>query len=234
MFDNQTQLIDPQEILLAMGYKRSDYLYPVPNVVVSFPGFAKELRVPRTGLPYNSTTWLTVWDLAIRKSAVTGDSDSLELAGITAAVLFRHAAYIHFRCAHAFEEKDKVDLKRFSATFLSIIEDLDALIYGQEATANIGRRKLAPRCDHESRHCLVDYYGPAWKLFLDSSLEGLINHKADLELISKHVRVAMARGQRPLPGNSKAANLNSRPELCAFIQASYFKYIDCRVTDLDL
>jgi len=216
-----------------MGYKQGDYLYPVPNPVVSFPGFSKELRVPESTLRYNPTTWLTVWDLAIRKTAVNGNVDSSELTRITAAVLFKHAAYIHFRCAHAFEEKDKVDLRRFSATFLAVIEDLDALVYGQDETANAGP-ELAPHCEHESRHCLVNYYGPAWKRFLEDSLEGLMNHKADLELNSKEVRVAMAGRQKPLPSHSKAADLNNPSQFYAFIHELYAKYIDCRVTDLDL
>ncbi len=215
-----------------MGYKRGDYLYPAANPVVSFPGFSKELRVPKIKSRYNETTWLTVWDLSIQKAAVASEFGSFELAGITAAVLFRHAAYIHFRCAHAFEEKDKIDLRRFSATFLAIIEDLDALIYSPEASATAGR-KLAPRCEHESWHCLVNYYGPAWKHFLDASLEALINHKADQEIISKQVRATLAVQQKPLPGHLQAA-LDRPSKFYAFNQKLYAKYIDCRVTDLDL
>lgn len=100
------------------------------SIIVARPTFKKTIDRVLTKLDYDPAQLVKAWGLFINASDSLQQSDGFQydLVDITRQVLANYASPLQQKMVVAYQGKDKAQFKQYSAQFLQLMDDMDALL----------------------------------------------------------------------------------------------------------
>jgi alpha-N-acetylglucosaminidase len=100
------------------------------SILTGRPTFEPATRWTKTKLNYPAEDLIPAWDhfVAAIDSCKNSDGFQYDIVDITRQVLANHAASIQNKWVAAYQQKNTEDFRKYSAEFISLIDDLDELL----------------------------------------------------------------------------------------------------------
>jgi alpha-N-acetylglucosaminidase len=123
-------LIKAWQVLRQTVYNGKEIRDGAESIVTGRPTFDSTTVWTRTKLNYAAKDLLPAWDLFIQSAAKGLNTDGFryDVVDVTRQVLANYALPVQKKWVTAFRQKDSVAFKKYSADFLQLISDMDALL----------------------------------------------------------------------------------------------------------
>ncbi|PWS28601.1 alpha-N-acetylglucosaminidase [Pedobacter yonginense] len=100
------------------------------SIVCARPTFARSTRGVTTRFPYDHQDLAQAWKLLIQAAPELGTAEGFQydLVDVSRQVLANYASYLQQETAKAYQDNNLIAFKKYSAEFIQLIDDMDALL----------------------------------------------------------------------------------------------------------